>query len=259
MRLTGQEPENVQRSVGVVSEPTVSLKNDEFEEFVYLLSHDVRNSVRALMELPHWIEEDIVEAGYRIDGTLAENLAFMNTHTQRLDRMLCDLLVYSRVGRMQKNGALNLKQTIDGILDQIRRPKGLHIHLQLDMVELQIGERDGIILLSALISNAIRHHDRDTGEISITSKMRGNNQVITVCDDGPGIDPRFHERVFGMMTGLKSRDEVEGSGMGLAIAQKIALHYDGQVVLTSQKDIRGASFEVCLPMSPASPSRGRPA
>lgn len=259
MRLTGQDPQNVHRPAGVVSQTAKSLKNDEFEEFVYLLSHDVRNSVRALMDLPHWIEEDIVEAGYRIDDTLAENLAFMNTHTQRLDRMLCDLLVYSRVGRMQKNGALNLNQTIDGILDQIRRPKGLLVRLQLDMAELQIGERDGITLLSALISNAIRHHDRDTGEVSITSQMRGNNQVITVCDDGPGIDPRYHERVFGMMTGLKSRDEVEGSGMGLAIARKIARYYDGQVTLTSQKDGRGASFEVCLPMSGATHPRGRPA
>ncbi len=259
MGLTGQNTETAYGPAGVMPDAGTSLKNEEFEEFVYLLSHDVRNSVRALIELPHWIEEDIVEAGYRMDDALAENLAFMNTHTQRLDRMLCDLLVYSRVGRMQKNASLNLKETITGILDQIRRPKGLNLRLDLSVEEVEIGERDGITLLSALISNAIRHHDRDTGEVTISSRRQGQSIVISVCDDGPGIDPRFHERVFGMMTGLKSRDEVEGSGMGLAIARKIVQFYGGELTLRSQKDSRGTCFEVSLPRAMTGQSCCRPA
>lgn len=73
----------------------------EFEDFIYLLSHDVRNSVRALVEVPQWIKEDLIANGHSISGSLAENMELMDTHTRRLDRMLTDLLVYSRVGRMQ--------------------------------------------------------------------------------------------------------------------------------------------------------------
>lgn len=77
-------------------EPQIDMpvRSGEFEDFIYLISHDVRNSVRALIELAQWIADDLAEAGVKIEGQVAETIDLMNTHTGRLDRMLVDLLTF---------------------------------------------------------------------------------------------------------------------------------------------------------------------
>ena len=84
---------NLQPSGGTdtaASTPPVS--SPELDEFIYLISHDVRGSVRALLELPQWIAEDLQEAGIPVDGSVATSIEMMNRHAGRLDRMLVDLL-----------------------------------------------------------------------------------------------------------------------------------------------------------------------
>ena len=95
-----------------------------FEEFVYLLSHDVRNSIRALVEVPQWIKEDLIAEGHAIQGSTAENFELMDTHTRRLDRMFADLLAYSRVGSKQTVQSVDLMIAVDQVLSQLNIPAG---------------------------------------------------------------------------------------------------------------------------------------
>ena len=74
--------------------------SSELENFVYIVSHDLRNSARALTEVPQWLREDLQDLGLAVDEDFRENLDLLERHAKRLDRMLLDLLVYSRVGRM---------------------------------------------------------------------------------------------------------------------------------------------------------------
>jgi len=83
--------------------------SQDIEDLIYLISHDVRSSVRALLELPNWISEDLEEAGFPVQGQVAASIELMNRHTSRLDRMLVDLLTYSRIGRMQSVQTLFLE------------------------------------------------------------------------------------------------------------------------------------------------------
>jgi light-regulated signal transduction histidine kinase (bacteriophytochrome) len=87
----------------------------ELEDVVYILSHDVRGSVRGLLELPQWIKEDLVEQGYEITGSLAQCFVLMIPHMSRLDRMLIDLLEYSRVGRKQSMRTIDLETAVDSV------------------------------------------------------------------------------------------------------------------------------------------------
>lgn len=238
------------QQVGAEMEPgsvSVSGPSKEFEDFIYLVSHDVRNSVRALLELPQWIEEDLEEAGYHVSGGLAENIGLMNTHTRRLDRMLIDLLIYSRIGRMQTVKRLAWADLIDAVLEQLKVPDGYEIIRDLRAKSIRMGETDGTTLISALVSNAIKHHDKDQGKIRIETREADGTVVLTVRDDGPGIDAAFRDRVFDVMTTLKPRDEVEGSGMGLAHVRKIVSHYGGQIAILSNPDGRGCQIEIRLP------------
>ena len=216
----------------------------DFEDFIYLLSHDVRGSIRALLEVPQWITEDLIADGHRVSGQLAENIQLMNTHTKRLDRMLIDLLVYSRVGRTQAKTTVFLQEALETVLEQIKVPAGFSIQSDFQCSTLQFGERDILTLFTALVTNSIKHHHLPTGMVKIHSFKSDGDCVIRVSDDGPGIPEKYGKRVFEAMTTLKPRDEVEGSGMGLAIVRKIVDQHDGTLECLSYNDAIGAVLEM---------------
>ena len=223
--------------------------SQDIEDFIYLISHDVRASVRALIELPQWIIEDLEKSGVQVEGSVASSIELMNRHTGRLDRMLVDLLAFSRVGRMQETEKIHLPTALNEVLDEMRIPAGFLIEHHFEHPSVWLGNRDAMVLLRALISNAIKHHDKDRGRVLITSRKVGAIVLLSVSDNGPGIDEKAHERVLAPMTTLRPRDEVEGSGMGLAISKKIAMHYEGSMRVMSSPFGRGTQIELSLPVS----------
>ncbi|MEX0340627.1 MAG: ATP-binding protein [Arenibacterium sp.] len=233
--------------------PATETRSQEFENFIYLVSHDVRNSVRALLEVPQWIEEDLENAGIRVKGPLAENIELMNIHTRRLDRMLIDLLVYSRIGRMQNNGEVSWNDVIEMLSDQIQIPSGFRIIRDLREPVIVMGENDVMTLMSSLISNSIKHHDCGEGSVRIETASDAHNVTLTVTDDGPGIPLKCREKVFEVMTTLRPRDEVEGSGMGLANVRKIVSFYGGDIEWLETEKGRGTSLRLRFPKQ--SPTR----
>ena len=240
-----------ERKVDTNTSAVVSIENaaQEFEDFIYLVSHDVRNSVRALLELPQWIEEDIRDAGLPISKSLAGNIELMNTHTRRLDRMLIDLLVYSRIGRMQESIQLHWNTVIDTTLDQVPVPQGFELNREIHSPTIFLGEHDALTLVSSLLSNSIKHHDSETGFIKISTHDTPQGPVLSVWDDGPGIRKKSREKVFEVMTTLKPRDEIEGSGMGLANVRKIANLYKAQIEWVPTEGMRGTRIAIRFPNS----------
>lgn len=226
---------------------TNSANSQEFEDFIYLLSHDIRNSLRALLEVPHWIEEDLREANQTINTSLRENLDLMKTHSRRLDRILSDMLVYSRVGRKQTLETIDLNGALDTILDQVNIPPEISVRRDLQAKTLHMGDKDAMTLLNALISNAIKHRDEGTTEVVIACAQENGKNVLRISDNGPGIPMKYRGRVFEAITTLKPRDVVEGSGMGLTIVRKIVELYRGTINLTSGEDDRGLVIEMAFP------------
>ncbi len=221
----------------------------DIDDFIYLISHDVRASVRALLELPQWIAEDLEEAGIKVEGSVAQSIDLMNRHTGRLDRMLVDLLTYSRIGRMQEISQIEVAEALAEVCETLQLPAGFKLTTDIDCGSLMIGERDILTLLTALLSNAVKHHDKDQGQIVVTAENRADLVVLSVSDDGPGIDAEMQQRVFGAMTTLRPRDEVEGSGMGLANVRKIAELYGGEARVGPSVYGRGCMVEVTLSRS----------
>lgn len=222
--------------------------DQEFEKFIYLISHDVRASVRALIELPQWIEEDLLEEGLELPPAVARSIQMMNTHTFRLDRMLNDLLVHSRISRMQTFRANDLNAAIDTVLEKITVPEGFKIERDLNGHSVYMGERDVLTMLEASISNALKHHDSESGTIRISAHVGASELILEISDDGPGIEPQFREKVFEAMAMLKPRDEVEGTGMGLTHIRKIAEDCGGGAEWLDVETDRGSCLEIRLPL-----------
>jgi signal transduction histidine kinase len=98
------------------------------------------------------------------------------------------------------------------------------------------------LILENLIGNAIIHHDRTEGRVTVAAKLAGGAVEIRVSDDGPGIAPQFHDRIFTVFQTLAGRDELESSGVGLAIVKKLVESHGGRVWVESAPRERGASF-----------------
>lgn len=225
---------------------TASANSQDIEDFIYLISHDVRGSVRALLELPQWIREDLEEAGYPIEGSVATSIEMMNRHAGRLDRMLVDLLTFSRIGRMQEVVENDLDAVLSTVLEEIKLPAGFDLIRNLDCNRLTMGDRDILTLLDALIQNSFKHHDKGAGRIVVSATREPEAIVLSVADDGPGVPEEFRETVFGAMRTLRPRDEVEGSGMGLTNVRKIASLYGGYARMADSPYGRGCMVEVRL-------------
>ena len=229
------------------SEVSAETAAQEFEDFIYLISHDVRNSVRALIELPQWIEEDLEAEGVLVHGSLAENIALMNVHTRRLDRMLIDLLIYSRIGRMQASELIEWDGVIGAVLDQVKISEKFKVLTDFRAPHFRIGSTDALTLVSSLLSNAVKHHDRDGGVIQLGTHERDGRHVFTIRDDGPGIPLAYREKAFEVMTTLRPRDEIEGSGMGLANVRKIVKLYGARIDWLATDDARGCHIAISFP------------
>ncbi|WP_164736756.1 sensor histidine kinase [Pararhodobacter zhoushanensis] len=219
-------------------------ESGDFDDFVYVISHDLRNSIRALIEVPQWIAEDLEAAGHSVEGTLGENLDLLNAHARRLDQMLHDLLVYSRIGRGQEICKNDLAAAIATVCSEQKIPPDVRMDVVLKTPTIVMRDGDLLTLLGALLSNALRHRDADMRHITIGSRAEGGGTVLSFRDDGPGVRPEFREKIFQVMTTLKSRDEVEGSGMGLAHVQKILKVHGGRLAWVDQPDGRGVGFEL---------------
>jgi len=101
-----------------------------------------------------------------------------------------------------------------------------------------------------LISNAIKHHDLEQGRIAISAKRQHDRWIFTVQDDGPGIAPEYHEKIFGLFQTLQSRDVIEGSGLGLSLVSRLVSRYEGVISVESDPaHTRGTVFRFDWPVS----------
>lgn len=219
--------------------------NRELDQFAYVASHDLKTPLRGIQNLATWIAED---AGPVLPGPSIEHLGKLRGRVQRMERLLDDLLAYSRVGRREgKAEIVQVRALLEEVIYLLAPPDGFTIHLPSELPTLVTPHTPLELVFRNLIGNAIKHHHQPTrGQIDIGVQNLGDYVEFCVHDNGPGIDPQHHERIFGLFQVLRPRDEVEGSGMGLAIVKKAVEHRKGQIRLESAPG-QGATFYFTWP------------
>lgn len=213
--------------------------NKELETFAYVASHDLKSPLRGIAQLSTWIEEDL-ESNELTSVTQHTNL--LRNRIQRMEKLLDDLLIFYRAGKADGQLIdLDMNQMVSDIFEIQNNKPGLVLEISNPLPKFTTLATPLELIIRNLLSNAIKHHDKDQGVIKISSSVINQSYFeFSVCDDGPGIPEKFHERVFGMFQTLKPRDELEGSGMGLALIKKLVENYGGQITLRSRG--RGACF-----------------
>ncbi len=219
--------------------------NKDLDAFVYVASHDLKSPLRAIDNLSKWLSEDLPN----LNAENQERLKKMQGRVRRMERLLDDILEYSRAGRKtDKSPPIDAAMLVAEISEMLDVPEGFEIIADPSLEGIMIPRMPLQQVFHNLVSNSIKHHDRKQGTVRIAVYREGAEFHFTVGDDGPGIPPEYHERVFEMFQTLRPRDEVEGSGMGLALVRKIINRAGGVVTLKSGAG-RGAIFSFTWPLT----------
>jgi len=218
--------------------------NAELDQFAYVASHDLKSPLNGISQLVSWLEEDCYEI---LPEDSKEHLELLKSRSKRMIALLNDLLEYSRAGRKDYLAEkINLAQLTDDIFDLQGNREGFTCNAE--NIEIIVPKVPFQLVIRNLISNAIKHHDKATGHITISLTTSAEYYLIRIQDDGPGIPTSLHDKAIEMFQTLQSRDTTEGSGMGLALVKKTVAYHGGTLAIDSN-DTRGTGIMITWPIS----------
>jgi light-regulated signal transduction histidine kinase (bacteriophytochrome) len=221
------------------SEENLRQRNQELDQFAYIVSHDLKAPLRAIGNISSWIVEDL---GDKVEPETQNHIHMLRSRLQHMQNLIDSLLNYSRVGRTHI--ALENISVAD-LLSEIINTLGVSSEFNIVIDPKMPTLRGRKILLQQvfanLISNAIKHHHRCDGKIEISVRDSETFYEFSVTDDGPGIAPEDRERIFAIFQTLESKHKTDSTGIGLAIVKKIIETEGGKIKLESQLN-QGTTF-----------------
>ncbi|HIJ61172.1 MAG TPA: PAS domain S-box protein [Rhodospirillaceae bacterium] len=222
--------------------------NAELEQFAYVASHDLRQPLRMVTSYLRLIERGL---GAQLDDNLKRYLGFAVDGAKRMDRLILDLLEYSRTGRSVEPGPVALGQAAgDAVLNLTMAigESAAIVSIPDEMPTITGDPTEMTRLFQNLIGNAIKYRSPDRPpKVEIGWRRQSNKVLVWVKDNGMGIAPDNRERAFQIFQRLVPKDAVEGSGIGLAVCKKIVEHSGGKIWIESDVG-EGSTFFMTFPV-----------
>ncbi len=231
------------------SNEELARSNGDLEQFAYVASHDLKAPLRSIEVLVGWLEEDLADVEIK---EVHENLGLLKQRTARLNRLLEDLLEYSRAGRtVGQKSQTDCKALVQDIASLLDVPETFNLVLGTGLPVIETFATPLGQVLRNLISNSIKHHPAANGTITVAAERHDDHYLFSVTDDGAGIPEEYVDKVFEMFQTLRPRDEVEGSGMGLAIVNRIVNWQGGRIWCEVPPNGTGTVFKFEWKLNPS--------
>jgi signal transduction histidine kinase len=216
----------------------------ELEQFAYVTSHDLKAPLRGIANLAAWLEEDLEE---KLTEETSEQLGLLRDRVQRMNALIEGLLDYSRIGKAAHTlESVDTGELLAEVIDSLSPPDGFIVDVTADMPTLHTDRLHLLQVFSNLIGNSIKHGKGEQGHVVVTAHNRGDYYEFTVTDDGPGIAPEYHDKIFMMFQTLAVNDYGSNTGIGLALVKKLVQEHGGSITLESEEG-NGSTFRFSWP------------
>ncbi|MDP9348035.1 MAG: PAS domain S-box protein, partial [Gemmatimonadota bacterium] len=223
----------------------LEMSNRELDQFAYVASHDLKAPLRGIANLSQWIEEDI--GAQNLSEDTREHLGLLRGRVHRMEGLIDGILQYSRAGRVrEKAEPVDTGALVREVEDLLAPPENVTLEVQPGMPTV-VAERLPLQqVFMNLIGNAAKYTRRPDARVEVGAREAGDYWEFFVRDNGPGIAPEYHGRIFGIFQTLEARDKVEGTGIGLSIVKKTVDSRGGRVWVESEEGA-GATFRFLWP------------
>jgi PAS domain S-box-containing protein len=219
-------------------------KNNELDQFAYIISHDLKAPLRAISNLAGWLEEDL---GPSLSGDNKNNLQLLRNRVVRMESLINGVLEYSKIGRTQiEQEQVDVYALLKEVEEMLAPPATIAFRI-IEPIPVVTAPRTMLLQLFAnLISNAIKYNDKPEGLIQVYCTTQDQYHEFVVEDNGPGIPAEFHETIFVIFHTLQSRDKFESTGIGLTIVKRILEENGGRIWVESEPG-KGSKFKFLWP------------
>lgn len=248
-RLNAELDERVKRRTAELEKANEALvkSNIELQRFAHAAAHDLQTPLRSIVGFTQLLQREIDGC---TDERAEEWMGLVIDNTKRLQTLIQDLLNYSRLDAEARPFApVDLQQVMEQVVATLRTPIS-EAGAEVTWAGLPTVMADRIQLaqvLQNLIENGIKYNRSQPPRVSVTCERRDNDWVFAVADNGIGIDPKHHDRIFEIFRRLHSHQDIPGTGIGLAICHRIVERHGGRLWVESEPG-RGSVFYFSLPV-----------
>jgi signal transduction histidine kinase len=208
--------------------------NIELDDFNQIVSHDLKSPLVSVHSLVSFIEEDLKTT---LNEDTKHHLNLLKDVVSRMDALINSLLEYSKVAKGKKQKELfSLHDLLSKVISIVDHQRINTIHLPNEDLEIYANKLELDHVFQNLISNSVKHNDKKSVLIFISVEKLKNEYLFSVSDNGPGIDSKYHTKIFKMFSQLNQNQDIRSTGIGLAIVKKIISKNNGIISVESEKN-----------------------
>lgn len=218
--------------------------NKELQEFAYITAHDLKTPLRGIGTLADWLSTDYAD---KFDKEGKKQVKLLVGKAKQMSALIDDILQYSKLGHTSpEKRQVDLNNVLSEVIAGIEPPENIEIIIENELPVLICEKTQIMQVFQNLLGNAVKYMDKPEGQIKVGCVEQDGFWKFSIADNGPGIDEKYHKKIFKIFQALSTKNRVDSTGIGLSIVKKIVELNAGIVWVESELG-KGSTFFFTIP------------